>query len=197
MRDIHANFVLQKCITTLPAEHLQFVVDELSGDDVVRAARHRIGCRTIQRLLERCPPHQVQKIVETIISNLPAISCDPYGNYVVQNLLENSTAEQQHRIADILGKGIRTFVSDSFACAVVTATMSHGSHINQLLVARALLTEPDILVYMACTKHGHKGVIRLLHLLEGEERKDAWCRLSAETESLCASKFGSVVADLL
>merc|ERR1712087_842436 len=103
-------------------------------------------------------------IVETIMANLQAISCDPYGNYVVQNLLENGSAEQQRRIADVIHKDICLFVSDSFGCAVVSATLFQGQREAQLIIAGALLKNPDVLVFMACTKHGHKGVVRMLEL---------------------------------
>merc|ERR1711881_49018 len=60
-----ANYALQQCIYSLPAPSVQFIIDEITAESngVCLAAQHRFGCRILQRLLERCPPKQVQDLV--------------------------------------------------------------------------------------------------------------------------------------
>eukprot|EP00913_Durusdinium_trenchii_P035379 g33108.t1 len=101
MRCPHANHVLQKCITCSRPQDCQFIVDEIMACNgfVELAARHKYGCRIIQRLLERCPL-QVERIAAAILSDVSGIARHPYGNYVLQNLLEHGTPAHRHRLAE-------------------------------------------------------------------------------------------------
>merc|ERR1712218_69696 len=100
MRCPHANHVLQKCITLLQPDDVQFIVDELLGRDglMVQATKHRYGCRIVQQLLKRCPSEQVERIVEVLLSDALALSCHPFGNFVMQCLLEHGTEDQRYRM---------------------------------------------------------------------------------------------------
>ncbi|CAK0893103.1 unnamed protein product [Prorocentrum cordatum] len=93
LRCPHANFVLQKCITTASPDACQFIVDELlqrGHGALAQAARHRYGCRIVERLLERCRPEQVEQIVDCILDDAVTLCMHPYGNYVAQHLLEHA-----------------------------------------------------------------------------------------------------------
>merc|ERR1719247_1621296 len=50
LRCPNANFVLQKCIGVLRPQASQFIIDELRDKGSSKAARHRFGCRVLQRL---------------------------------------------------------------------------------------------------------------------------------------------------
>jgi pumilio RNA-binding family len=74
----HANHVLQKCIEVLPANQVQFVLQEMKGN-AVAAARHRYGCRVLERLIEHCPWTQTADLVEEVLDNASQLCRHTFG----------------------------------------------------------------------------------------------------------------------
>merc|ERR1719343_1869951 len=67
MRCPHANYVLQKSIALLKPLSSQFIIDEIvrkGARAVAQAAKHKYGCRIIQRLLEHCKTAQVRDLAD-------------------------------------------------------------------------------------------------------------------------------------
>merc|ERR1719229_1061315 len=56
MKDPYANFVMQKIIGLVPVLHLQFIVDELNPASIRQVARHKFGCRILQRVVDTFQP---------------------------------------------------------------------------------------------------------------------------------------------
>jgi len=191
----HANHVLQKCIGLLRPAAVQFVIDEMLAGAVSQTARHKYGCRILQRLVEHCPAQQVRPLVETLVPEVGMLSRHPYGNYVVQNLLQRATEDQRHRMVGILAKDIRFLGSEACGCAVVSTALSYAPEADRQTLARSLCDEPGLLVFMACTRHGHVAVLRVLELLEGDERHEASRRLQSEAGALRVSRYGCVVVE--
>jgi len=186
----HGNFVVQKCIALLPATALDFIITELCMKHIPWVARNKFGCRVVQRLLEKCPPGQVRGIVEALLAELAELARHPYGNYVVQHLLEHASAGPRRRVAVALASEARRLVADSFGCAVVIAGLSKGADEHRLLLARTLVTEPELLTQVACARRGHVVVSCVLQVLRGAEREAARSQLVARKEILCQSRFG-------
>lgn len=195
MRCPHANHVLQKCITCSRPQDCQFIVDEIMACNgfVELAARHKYGCRIIQRLLERCPL-QVERIAAAILSDVSGIARHPYGNYVLQNLLEHGTPAHRHRLAEELRQEIVAICQDSFGSAVVAAALSKLCKEDAISLARAIVQEQGLLTFMAHARHGHAAVRTILQALDGPDLAKARELLSAELPSLKVSRYGRVVA---
>lgn len=114
MRCPHANFVIQKAIALLRPDEVQFVVDEIVEKGhraIAQAAKHKFGCRIIQRLLEHCSGNQLKSLSDGLLSDAVSTARHPYGNYVMQQLLEYGTDKQKHTLIEELQK---------HACAVGT-----------------------------------------------------------------------------
>mmetsp|Transcript_140588 Transcript_140588/g.356945 ORF Transcript_140588/g.356945 Transcript_140588/m.356945 type:complete len:518 (-) Transcript_140588:100-1653(-) len=198
LRSPHANYVVTKCIATLPAASLKFIVDEIPADIAPQAAKHKFGCRIIQRIVEKCTSEMVNGLVEAILADFTAVARHPYGNYVAQNLLQNGTADQKQRIVKMVETDIRGLTSDSFGCTVVNASLSaKAPKEGQVVIARAMANEPGLLLFAACTRHGHVAASRVLDVLQGQELVNARTMLLDEVQSLRASRFGRNVADKL
>jgi len=193
----HANHVLQKVILLLPASSSQFIIDELIVGQVAQIARHKYGCRIIQRLVEQCHANQVQELVESLLKDTTGLSRHPYGTYVVQNILEHGLDEHRRWIVKVVAKDIRVLGAESHGCAVVSAALSYGTDADRLALAQILLREPGLLVFLASSRHGHIAVLRTLDLLVGKELEDARTRLQAEAESLRLSRYGRLVVDVV
>jgi len=199
LRCPHANYVVQKCIVTMQPQASQFIIDELlrrGPGTAAQAARHRFGCRILERLLEHCLPCQLVRLVEDIIVDAVALSSHPYGNYVVQHIIEHGIPDHQQRLSAMLAQNALAMGSDGYASAVVAKALAHGAHASRLNLARAAFATPGLLAVMARTRHGHVAVKLILQLLEESptERAMACRELEADAVGLRSSRYGRFVA---
>lgn len=193
----HGNFVLQKGVTVLPAESLDFIIEELLSKNVLHVVKNKFGCRVVNKLIEKCSSSQVRGIVEAVIAVANEVARHPYGNYVMQHVLSHSEVEQRRRLVSALVADIRGLAVDTFGCGVVSAGLSMAVDDTRSLFARAVLKTPGLLVQIACTRHGHVAAARVVHVLRGSEREEARRCLLERIEALRASRFGRIVASNL
>lgn len=189
-----ANYVLQKCVTVLSRENLNFIFQELKqkGPEMIQqAARHKYGCRIIQRLLECGPQDQVRDLIDCLLEDAINICAHPYGNYVIQNLLDQSTREQRRRLLQSLMDNVTLVGNESdnvYVSAVMVKSMSVAQREEKVQLARSLLRVPGLLRKMGTTRHGHQAAKKVLKTLTGSEHEDARFQLyghggEATTES--------------
>lgn len=191
----HANHVVQKCITLIRPQAMQFIIDEIleKGPGAVsQAARHEFGCRILQRLLEHCQPEQMKGLAELLLVDAVLLSKHMYGNYVMQHLLEHGSPDQQHRLTMILEKNAHEVASDGRAQAVLGKALCYGEPADQQLLAQALV-RTAALVAMARTRHGSTTVKLILEAVHGEDQQEARRQLSEEMMSLRATRYGRAV----
>ncbi|WJZ88413.1 hypothetical protein VitviT2T_007714 [Vitis vinifera] len=72
-------------------------VDEVVGR-IYHMSKDQNGCRFLQRKFTDGSPEDVQKIFLEIIDHIVELMTDPFGNYLVQKLLEVCTEDQQMQI---------------------------------------------------------------------------------------------------
>jgi len=195
----YANHVLQLYITMARSEKLQFVLDELLScpGGVEFAAKHKFGCRVVQRLMEHLPPAQAEELAEAILGAILDLGRHPYGNYVLQNLLEHGTSDQKKRLALGIQHAIAPMCQDHFGSAVVSTALCKLASEDMLQLSRSILHAPGLLVFLAHSRHGHTTVRHILCGVEGAELSLAQELLEAEVASLQASRYGRAVVGWL
>ncbi|PIA52206.1 hypothetical protein AQUCO_01000228v1 [Aquilegia coerulea] len=67
-------------------------------DYIYFLAKDQLGCRFLQQQFEEGSPQDKQIIFQKIIDHVVELMMNPFGNYLVQKLLEKSNAEQRMRI---------------------------------------------------------------------------------------------------
>ncbi|KAG8657710.1 pumilio homolog 12 [Manihot esculenta] len=72
-------------------------VDEVTGR-VYLMAKDQHGCRFLQRKFSEGTPQDVEKIFLEVIDHIVELMTDPFGNYLVQKLLEVCNEDQQMQI---------------------------------------------------------------------------------------------------
>lgn len=72
-------------------------VDEVVGR-IYQLSKDQNGCRFLQRKFTDGAPEDVQKIFLEIIDHIVELMTDPFGNYLVQKLLEVCSEDQQMQI---------------------------------------------------------------------------------------------------
>jgi len=198
----HANHVIQKCVVAMRPVDLQFILDELMAGSgppsgASQAARHRYGCRVVERLMEHCPPDQVRPLMQSLIADGVALSRHPYGNYVMQHLLEHGPADQRRSLIRLLAQYPQATGSDCYARAVISKALSHGLREDQVMLTYALIREPGLLASMARTRHGHVAAKFALQRLDGRGRAEARGQLLGELTAIRASRYGRSIAAFL
>ncbi|TKA67203.1 hypothetical protein B0A55_09452 [Friedmanniomyces simplex] len=87
IQDLNGNHVIQKCLNHLSPENAQFIFDAV-GVHCVTVGTHRHGCCVLQRCIDHATGLQKGGLVDQVIENAFALVQDPFGNYVVQYILD-------------------------------------------------------------------------------------------------------------
>merc|ERR1712060_887063 len=179
-------------------EDLQFIIDELARPRLaVRAAMHRCACRVLQRLVERCAAWQVRDLMAAVLRRFDEVVRSPYGNYVVQHLAEHGCQDLRRQVMLCAARDVKGMAADLFGVAALKGILSKGPACEQEMVAQAMLKEAGLLIFLACSRHGHGAVLRALTVLKGADRAAARRMILEERGCLQASRFGRQIAQAL
>lgn len=87
VQDLNGNHVVQKCLTRLGAERSQFIYEAV-GKYCVVVGTHRHGCCVLQRCIDHAQGFQRAQLIARITHCAFDLVQDPFGNYVVQYILD-------------------------------------------------------------------------------------------------------------
>jgi hypothetical protein len=87
----HTRRALQTLFERHRSNALDYIVQVVAAD-ATRLSMTQQGCIAVMRIIENALPHQKQHLVAALIPSLPTLTMDPYGNYVVQCILQNFDA---------------------------------------------------------------------------------------------------------
>ena len=91
---------------------------------MLEMAREQHGCRQLQRLIVGEPPERLQLLLDEILPETGALMVDPFGNYLVQKILEVASGAQRHAML--------THACSAGLCGIARNT--HGTRAVQKLV---------------------------------------------------------------
>ncbi|KAE9591848.1 hypothetical protein Lal_00038801 [Lupinus albus] len=87
IKDLNGNHVVQHCLQCLTIEDTKFIF-AAAAKYCVDIATHQHGCCVLQRCIGHSSGEHREKLVAEICSNALLLAQDPFGNYVVQFILE-------------------------------------------------------------------------------------------------------------
>jgi hypothetical protein len=87
IQDLNGNHVIQKCLNRLTAQQSQFIFDAV-GTHCIDVGTHRHGCCVLQRCIDHASGEQKAWLIRQISNNAYVLVQDPFGNYVVQYILD-------------------------------------------------------------------------------------------------------------
>ena len=87
IQDLNGNHVIQKCLNHLSSADAQFIFDAV-GQHCVVVGTHRHGCCVLQRCVDHASGMQKRELVRQISAHAFDLVQDPFGNYVVQYILD-------------------------------------------------------------------------------------------------------------
>ncbi|KAE8728301.1 putative pumilio-like protein 7 [Hibiscus syriacus] len=87
VKDLNGNHVLQRCLQCLGNEDNKIIFDA-AAKFCVDIATHRHGCCVLQRCIAHSNGQHRDKLITQISRNGLLLAQDPFGNYVVQYIIE-------------------------------------------------------------------------------------------------------------
>lgn len=89
IQDLNGNHVVQKCLNHLKSADAQFIFDAV-GANCVTVGTHRHGCCVLQRCIDHATGLQKGALIAQITAHAMTLIQDPFGNYVIQYILDIS-----------------------------------------------------------------------------------------------------------
>jgi hypothetical protein len=87
IQDLNGNHVIQKCLNKLTSLDAQFIFDAV-GNNCIEVGTHRHGCCVLQRCIDHASGDQKPWLVGRITEHARILVQDPFGNYVVQYIID-------------------------------------------------------------------------------------------------------------
>ncbi|KAJ5648548.1 Armadillo-like helical [Penicillium lividum] len=87
VKDLNGNHVIQKCLNRLHTDDANFIYEAVGGSCII-VGTHRHGCCVLQRCIDHASGSQKTHLIAQITDNSFKLIQDPYGNYVVQYILD-------------------------------------------------------------------------------------------------------------
>jgi len=209
IESMHGNHVIQKCIEQMPPDSVNFIINEVN-EKVDFWASHMYGCRVIQRLLEHCTTDvQLPKMLDAILLSIKKLAMDPFGNYVVQHMLEHGRKEDKAKIIHVVASNILLFSANKCSSNVVEKCFEHasiGEHATQLEKDRQLLYasvvgnmgDPNVpLLQMLDDRFANYIVQRMIEYSKGDDRVMLQQKLMSVEHMLKNSNNGKHILNAL
>ncbi|KEQ77278.1 ARM repeat-containing protein [Aureobasidium namibiae CBS 147.97] len=136
IQDLNGNHVIQKCLNHLSPEDAQFIFDAV-GTSCVIVGTHRHGCCVLQRCIDHASGHQKGQLVHYITMNAFTLVQDPFGNYVVQYILDLGEPTFSQPLAQSFLGNVAALSRQKFSSNVIEKSIRTGDEVTR----RALIDE--------------------------------------------------------
>lgn len=118
IQDLNGNHVIQKCLNHLSSVDAIFIFEAV-GAHCVTVGTHRHGCCVLQRCIDHADGLQKGKMVDHVIRNAYSLVQDPFGNYVVQYILDLSEPCFTDPLCRVFAGQILTLSRQKFSSNVI------------------------------------------------------------------------------
>lgn len=168
VRNLNGNHVVQACLHHLSSDTNKFIFENVTSN-CVHVATHRHGCCVMQRCIDYGNSEQREALISEILNKTLLLVQDPFGNYVIQYILDLKTDWVQHQVFGLLtghfvklsmGKFSSNVVEKCLvllpqeAVAIILKELSHpdciagllkDSYANYVIQKAVMLEHPSVL----------------------------------------------------
>jgi len=181
----HANHVVQKMVDEVDPSAMEFVVPEMEPV-AVAVAKHKYGCRILQRVLLRFPRHLLGQLLQST-TDAPALVGDQFGHFVVEHIIEHHPDFRAKLMPTVLaeaaalGADSRTLPFVARVCERVLRCATEGREelLGQLRWRLLAGPGPASVEALAGTDHGAALLVAALPAASGEVQQLLVSRLQA------------------
>ncbi|KAL0710150.1 hypothetical protein Bca4012_017128 [Brassica carinata] len=118
---------------------------------IYRMAKDQYGCRFLQRKFAEGDENDIEMIFNEIIDYISELMVDPFGNYLVQKLLEACSQDQRMQI-------VRSITRKPEVLIKISCDM-HGTRVVQKMV-ETVKRQEEVSMIMSALKHGLVTLIK-------------------------------------
>ncbi|KAI1649634.1 ARM repeat-containing protein [Daldinia loculata] len=143
IQDLNGNHVIQKCLNKLSPEDAQFIFSAV-GNNCIEVGTHRHGCCVLQRCIDHASGEQKMWLVTKITENATRLVQDPFGNYVVQYIIDlNESVFTEPLIQQFRGK-ISQLSRHKFSSNVMEKCIRCGNDDSKDMMVNELLAPGEM-----------------------------------------------------
>ncbi|KAI1807701.1 ARM repeat-containing protein [Daldinia bambusicola] len=143
IQDLNGNHVIQKCLNKLSPEDAQFIFSAV-GNNCIEVGTHRHGCCVLQRCIDHASGEQKMWLITKITENATRLVQDPFGNYVVQYIIDlNETVFTEPLIQQFRGK-ISQLSRHKFSSNVMEKCIRCGNDDSKDMMVNELLAPGEM-----------------------------------------------------
>lgn len=141
MKSENGNHVVQKVLTKLPRDRIDFVYDAVRGR-IFELSQQQYACRVIQRMIEKGTPADKAFILQEFHEVASRLVTDNWGNYVVQAVIRQGGSEARSKVIRLCIDQFLVFSKQKVASNVMEHCIEYGSEQDRLEMFR-LITRQD------------------------------------------------------
>ncbi|XP_019152617.1 PREDICTED: pumilio homolog 9-like isoform X2 [Ipomoea nil] len=139
--DTNGHLVVLYCLNNFPFEFNERFINGIV-DKCFRVATNIRGCRVLQLCVENARGEVRERLVCEILANAVHLSGDPYGNYVVQHLLDQNIPGVEDTLLKCLEGKFATLSCNKYSSNVVEKFfVKSGENSNKIIME--LITSPN------------------------------------------------------
>ncbi|KAG2299885.1 hypothetical protein Bca52824_036357 [Brassica carinata] len=139
VRDLNGNHVIQSCLKFLAPEDNKFVLEGATRF-CATIATNKHGCCVLQDCVKYSDGAERENLIAEIARNSLHLAQDPFGNYVVQNILEQNLGGVDVMF-ELKGNYVR-LATQKFSSHVVEKCLRHYPESRSQIV-RELVSDPN------------------------------------------------------
>jgi hypothetical protein len=130
-------------LASLPPKRASFIYEAVRNE-AVRVSTHRHGCCVLQRCLDHAVEQHREPIIAMVVHNAKTLVLDPFGNYVVQYVLELKQPELTRSIARSLQGSFAELSLQKFSSNVIEKCLHAGDGLVISIVAQEITSAKSL-----------------------------------------------------
>jgi hypothetical protein len=185
MKDINGNHCIQRCLHRLEPADNQFV-----ANNCFELATHRHGCCVMQRCMDYASPSQRDQLAMQINANALPLVQNPYGNYVVQYVLELNEPAYTAEIIRRLRGHFAELSMQKFSSNVVEKSLQLADRDTRRDLIHELISNQDTMRQLLHDPYGNYCVQRALQVAESPQLEQMCEAIKPHLNALKQSPYG-------
>lgn len=142
MKSDNGNHVVQKILTKLPRERIDFVYDAVRGR-IPELSQQQYACRVIQRMIEKGTEADKAFILKEFYEVAQKLVTDNWGNYVVQAVIRQGGEEARAKVIRLCLDQFAMFSKQKVASNVMEHCIEYGTEEDRLEMYRLITRQAE------------------------------------------------------
>ncbi|CAH8297330.1 unnamed protein product [Eruca vesicaria subsp. sativa] len=197
MSDKHASHIATQGMRVVSSHEEKTAMRDQLLQHAVPLARDQYGCIALNAILnDEAFAYCRDDLRDVVAFNALSLSSDPYGNFVVQHVLQQNIPRRRYEIGVRLRGQYVELSSTRYGSRVVESLLEKGET-GPLVVAELLECGSDTLMRLATSEYGNFVVVAALRVTPEDLFKGFVNKLKPFLHLLRRSFHGTTVAEIV